>query len=289
MLFKKQQNEASQWLKENAPAVTFWMASIILVLFDARVLDVVYRLTENSVLLAVGALFTTALMFFIWKNAFQYTLANKMQTNLSAVGMALSLLASAVFGGMDYFVRGGLKFDTGAEKFTAVDLIFWGIPVLSVVHVIMLLWYWYADPKVASERKRKQADDDHLFTQQEMGHAKELLEKQTGIIADYVAMAQQYGKQAALQQIELLGLDRAAFENIEIPPISRGHGQPSVPSMTMPPVSMTEEQKPDSFYDAMRQGIADAQGVHINQLKDPVTILAGGNGHGRPVNPTKAA
>lgn len=266
MLFKKKANDANEFLKDNAPGIAFWVASIILILFDARVLDVVYRLTNKSVLLAVGSLFATALMFFIWKNAFQYTLASKTQTTLASVGMALSLLASAVFGGMDYFVRGGLKINAGVDTFDAVDLIFWGIPVLSVLHVVMLLWYWYVDPQVAAARRKKQADDDHTFTQQEMTHAKELLEKQTGIIADYVSMAQQYGKQAALQQIDLLGLDRAAFENIEIPPVS-GHGQSPASSMTAPTASMTE---------------------HDKQTPIVVPVMAGRNGHGRLVNPTGA-
>ena len=283
MLFKKKSNEAGEFLKENAPAIAFWVASIILILFDARVLDVVYRLTE-SVLLAGGSLFATALMFFIWKNAFQYTLASKTQATLASIGMAISLLASAVFGGMDYFVRGGLKIDAGVETFDGVDLIFWGIPVLSVLHVIMLLWYWYADPKVSAERKKKQADDDHAFTKQEMSHAKELLEKQTTIIADYVAMARQYGKDAALQQIDTLGLDRAPFESIEIPP-APGHGHPS---MTETTPSMTDPNKPTSLYDAVRHGVADAQGMTIDQLHDPITVMAGGNGHGKVVNPTKA-
>lgn len=273
MMFKKKSNEASQWMKDNAPHIAFWVASVILVLFDIRVLDVVYRLTNQSPLLAGGSLFATALMFFIWKTAFQYTLSSKTQSTLASVGMALSLLASAVYGGMDYFVKGGLTIDTGAGEFGAVDLVFWGIPILSVVHVIMLLAYWYLDPVVSAERNRKEADDDHAFTAREMKHAKELLEKQKGIIEEYVSTAQKYGKQAALQQLDLLGIDRAAFENIEIPPAMTepapapasmtGHGNSQPLSMTMPQPSMTN-------------------------IPQPAPVMAGANGNGHNVNPTQA-
>ncbi len=288
MLFKKNSSEVSDQLKENAPAIAFWVASIILILFDARVLDVVYRLTGNSVLLAVGSLFATALMFFIWKNGFQYTLASKTQTTLASIGMALSLIASAVFGGMDYFVRGGLEVDAGVGTFGAVDLIFWGIPVLSVTHVIMLLWYWYADPKVSADRKKKQADDDHAFAEGEMTHATELLKKQAIITERFIVMARTFGKHAALAQLDMLGIDRAPFETIEIPPAA-GHGDPAMtgaqPSMTTPSLPAGN---PTSLYDAVRHGIADAQGVTRDQLQDPLTVMAGGNGHGKVVNPTVA-
>lgn len=265
MLFKKKSNEASEYLKENAPAIAFWVASVILVMFDARVLDVVYQLTKN-VLLATGSLFATALMFFVWKNAFQYTLASKTQSALASVGMALSLLASAVFGGMDYFVRGGLKIDSGVETFDGVDLIFWGIPVLSVLHVVMLLWYWYADPKVSAERNKKKADDDHKFASDEMEHATELLGKQAVIIERFMVMAQKYGKEAALNQLDMLGIDRAPFEEIETPPVS-GHGQPA---MTAPTSSMTN-------YPAS-----------MTAVPVPVPVMAGSNGNGSKANPTPA-
>lgn len=273
MLFKKKSNEASAWLKDNAPHIAFWVASVILVLFDLRVLDVVYKLTNKSPLLAAGSLFTTALMFFIWKTAFQYTLASRTQATLASVGMALSLIASAVFGGMDYFVKGGLNIDTGAADFGPIDMIFWGIPILSVIHVVMLLSYWYIDPVVSAERKRKEADDDHKFTQDEMTHAGELLTKQEKIISDYVAIAQKYGREAALQQLDILGIDRVAFEKIEIPksmttpsPSMTGHGQPQPASMTNNQPSMTMPPQ-------------------------PVPVMAGVNGNGNgnhPANPTQA-
>lgn len=264
MLFKKKSNEFSQWLKENAPALAFWVASVILILFDLRVLDVVYNLTDKSVLLAVGAIFTTALMFFVWKNSFQYTLASKTQTSFASVGMALSLLATAVFGGMDYFVRGGLKIGTGGSEFSAVDLIFWGIPVLSIIHVVMLLAYWYFDPVVAAERKRREADDDHKFTEREMKHAGDLLEKQTAILSQFVVMAQTYGKKAALDQLDILGIERAPFEGIDVPgDKDKGPGHGSLPGVVHDP-SMT------SAYPEMI----------------PVPVTAGSNGHGKIVNPT---
>lgn len=288
MLFKKTTKEASDFMKENAPSIAFWVASVILIMFDARVLDVVYRLTNNSVLLSVGALFATALMFFIWKNNFQYTLSSKMQTTLSSIGMVLSLLASAVFGGMDYFVRGGLKIDAGVNTFDAVDLIFWGIPVLSVVHVVMLLWYWYVDPRVAAERKKKEADDDHKFAQDEMTHASQLLSSQKSLISQFVTMAQTYGKEAALKQLDLLGIDRVPFEDLEIPSMTEtdGHGS-AKPVHDQPPMTA-----PSSLYEAMQEGIAQAQGVRRDQLKTPLQIFAGGNGHGKAVdnvNPPTAA
>lgn len=288
MLFKKKTGEASEFMKENAPSIAFWVASVILIMFDARVLDVVYRLTNKSVLLSIGALFATALMFFIWKNNFQYTLSSKMQTTLSSIGMVLSLLASAVFGGMDYFVRGGLKIDAGVNTFDAVDLIFWGIPVLSVAHVVMLLWYWYVDPRVAAERKKKEADDDHKFAQDEMTHASQLLSSQKSLISQFVTMAQTYGKEAALKQLDLLGIDRVPFEDLEIPSMTEnaGHGSEKPvhdrPSMTVA----------SSLYEAMQEGIAQAQGVKRDQLKTPLQIFASGNGHGKAVdnvNPPTAA
>lgn len=269
MLFKKKSNEASQWLKDNAPHLLFWVAAVILVLFDLRVLDVVYRLTNKSALLAAGAIFTTALMFFVWKTAFQYTLASKTQTNLASVGMVLSLLASAIFGGMDYFVAGGLKINTGADKFGPVDLIFWGIPILSVVHVVMGLLYWYLDPVVSAERRRKEADDDHKFTQDEMTHAQELLGKQQAIISDYVTMAQKYGKEAALQQLDILGIDPAPFEKIEIP-------------------SMTENEAPQTGHGQSQQSAMTAPQPSMTILPQPLPVMASPNGNGNPINPTQA-
>ena len=44
---------------------------------------------------------------------------------MSTIGMTISpACLPAYFGGMDFFVKGGLLIDTGADKFNAVDLFF---------------------------------------------------------------------------------------------------------------------------------------------------------------------
>lgn len=223
MLFKKKID--TNFLQDNAPTVMFWVASIALVFFEARVLDVMYTLTK-SYLLTIGALFATGAMFFVWKIAFQYTLASSRQVTLASVGMALALLASAVFGGMDFFVKGGLKIDTGADTFSAVDLLFWGIPTLSVVHLVMALFFWYLDPVITSKRKRKEADDDAKFAADSMTQANELLEKRRALMDRYVETALLYGEQAAQDMLDSLGIDKDQFKSVVIknPEPEAGHG-----------------------------------------------------------------
>lgn len=230
MLFKKKINP--NYLQERAPVVMFWVASIALVFFEARVLDVMYTLT-HSYLLTVGALFATGAMFFVWKIAFQYALANQVQVNLASVGMALSLLASAVFGGMDFFVRGGLKIDAGAEKFDAVDLLFWGVPVLSVIHVVMALYFWYADPVLTMQRKTREAEDDSKFAENSMDRANTLLERRMVLTARFAEATRLYGKNAAVKMLEELGIDPSQFDDLDI---RKGDSKeiPEIPASTPP-------------------------------------------------------
>lgn len=259
MYFKKKTDGFSLWLQTNAPTLAFWVASIIIILFDLRVMDVVYTLTNGNWLLVIGSIFATGFMFFVWKNSFQYTLASISQVRMATFGMAISLLAAAIFGGMDYFVRGGLEVDLGEQVFDAVDLVFWGIPVLSTIHVVMLLLYWYLDPVVTADRKRREADDDHQFAENEMKHASELLQRSTKLQSDFVEMVNKYGREAALMQVELLGMDRKQFESIKIPEKPKDK---NTASMTEPTIPITNEP--------------------------PVT--AGLNGHGKEdvINPIKA-
>ncbi|HPO87419.1 MAG TPA: hypothetical protein PLN86_16375 [Candidatus Hydrogenedentes bacterium] len=283
MLFKKKANDTSEWLKDNAPALTFWVASIALVFFEARVLDVMYTLTK-SWLLTVGSIFATGFMFFIWKTAFQYTLANSHQVTMSTIGMTISLLASAIFGGMDFFVKGGLLIDTGADKFNAVDLLFWGVPTLSVVHVVLLLLYWYLDPVISADRKKKVADDDAKFAQDEMLHAGNLLETRRKLVDNFVSMAQKYGKEAALEQLDVLGIDRDSFKDIKVESVDDGHGgdashgnSGNLPSMTAPRPAMTVP------HPSMTEPISP-----IHPSMTPVPIALRTNGNGKEPNPTKA-
>jgi len=288
MLFKKKAEETGTSLKKNAPTVAFWVASVMLVVFEVRVIDVVYTLTKSP-LLAGSSLFATGFMFFIWKNSFQYTLADSKQVTMASVGMAISLLASSVFGGMDFFVKGGLVVDTGADKFGPVELLSWGIPILSVIHVVMLLLYWYLDPVVSAERKKQVADDDAKFAQEEMSHADSLLTTRMTLIGTFTGIAQRFGKQAALDQLDALGIDRSAFLGVEVPdyvppalPANIGHGSLEKPT---PPPSMTvHDQAPLGHGQGLGGHGSLEPAMTIQPVPVPVGVSPNGNGH-KP-NPT---
>ena len=100
-----------------------------------------------------------------------------------------------------------------------------------------------------------------------MTHARELLSKQETIIANYVAMAKKYGKEAALQQLDLLGIDRLAFEKIEIPRVRQS-------DLTTLPAAMIGHGN--------SQQIANTPDAE-DQL---MPVLAGANGKDHLVNPT---
>jgi hypothetical protein len=80
----------------------------------------------------------------------------------------------------------------------------------------MLLLYWYLDPVVSADRKIREADDDAQFAEREMVHAENLLSRSTSVFATFAGLANTYGREAAIKQLENLGLDRALFENVEI-------------------------------------------------------------------------
>lgn len=271
-MFKKKSDDLSKYLQENAPSIAFWVAALILITFDIHVVDVMWNIT-SSYLLAAGSLFSTGVMFFVWKNNFQYTLSSRTQVFMSTVGMVISLGASAVFGGMDFFVKAGLSIDTGAQTLGSKDLILWGVPILSITHVVMLLLYWYLDPVVSADRKIREADDDAQFAEREMVHAENLLSRSTSVFATFAGLANTYGREAAIKQLENLGLDRALFENVEIEekPAMTGHGKEPEPAMT-------------GWYGQGLSSMTPHPG-HGQPVNPAMT--GNGNGH-KPENPTTA-
>lgn len=202
---KKRREDISKY----APEISFWVASILIVLGEIRVYDVVYKLT-SSVFLAVSALSVSGVLFFIWKNNWQYPIATDMQKNISLLGMIASLGIAIWIGGLDYYISSGLLPSNLNGGNTIINTLIYG----TAANIVGLLLYWYRDPRVESIRAKYVGDEEFKWLEESTERANTMLDKVIPLMDRYQSMVKRFGKRAADDMLLKAGIDPETFQNI---------------------------------------------------------------------------
>lgn len=202
---KKRREDISKY----APEISFWVASILIILGEVRVYDVVYRLT-NSYFLASCALSVTGLLFFIWKNNWQYPIATDFQKNISLVGMIASLGVAVWIGGLDYYISSGILPSNLNGGNTIINTLIYG----TAANIVGLLLYWYRDPRVESIRAKIVGDEEFKWLEESTERANTMLDKVIPLMDRYQGMVKRFGKRAADDMLLKAGIDPETFQNI---------------------------------------------------------------------------
>jgi hypothetical protein len=201
--------KANESITKYAPEISFWVAAILILAGEIRVLDVVFTLT-GSWFLAASALGVSGVMFFVWKNNWQYPIATTIQTNISLVGMVVSLGIAVWIGGLDYYVQAGILPANLDAPATVINSLIYG----TVGNIVSLLLYWYKDPRVESIRAKINGEEEFKWLEESTNRANTMLDKVIPLMDKYQGMVKKYGKRAADDMLIKAGIDPETFKNI---------------------------------------------------------------------------
>lgn len=184
------------------PTVALVVANILVISLDYRVVEAIYKLTDN-VVLAIFALFTSGAMFILWFDVlYRYLLSNDVQKYISLAFSGLSLVSAGVFAFLDY----GLSAGFNVEKVLPVEanILFAGMVILTIANGVgLFVWYIYDDQiqrKTIVERNR--ADND--FDSETLEDANKMLEKAGKVLERKNTMESRYGKEAVEEMLAML-------------------------------------------------------------------------------------
>jgi hypothetical protein len=180
------QDKRESWLASNvvgnAPLLMAVFANGVVLFADYRVYDVIYNMT-GSWWKALSASLACAIPFVLWEIGWQYnhTTENWRLTSLLMAGLAF--VTSIVLGVADYV------------GFTAewAGLMLGGVVVLTGVHTVMGLLYYYNDPDVARKRRKAQANAKMLDQQMNADVATDLLRNGSQLLEAIRRLESQFG------------------------------------------------------------------------------------------------
>lgn len=200
-----------------------------------------------------------AVVFFIHHKNWERPENNNEQENNAMVGLIVSVASMVVVA-----VAAGSVYLLGStSRWVTI-----GFEVLSVLlfcfHALQLALYRFADDEFKINRQIAKA--------KAIANKKVQIAKAAGAVVEANKMALQEKNNQYKKHGDRGAVD-AALQRIENKP-------------RIVPMIANAATVPDSLHEAMLHGIADAQGVKRSQLKSPIDIMAGGNGHEKPANPT---
>jgi len=146
LLKKKKNNWFQVNIVSNAPSLIAVFANFVVLFADYRVYDVMYQMT-GSWWKALSASLACAVPFILWEIGWQYNHTTENWRLASLLMAGLAFVTSIVLGVADYV------------GFTAqyADILLGGVVVLTGVHTVVGLLYYYNDPDVARVRREAQA------------------------------------------------------------------------------------------------------------------------------------
>lgn len=175
------------------PQIALIMANVLVVSLDYRVVDAVYSLTK-SIPLAVFGIFVSGAMFIFWFDfLYQYKLASDWQGYISLAGSALSLITAGMFAVLDYRVHFQLSNSLNLEMPTSVNFMFGSMVWLTVIHAVLLFWWFMIDEQISGERTVEKQAAKRAAKQQNMERVAELLAGAEKLLMQKAALIEQYG------------------------------------------------------------------------------------------------
>ena len=146
-----QKNHGDGWFHEkvvaNAPVLMAVFANFVVLVAEIRVFDVMYILT-GSWWKALSASLACAVPFVLWEIAWQYNHTTEEWRTASLIMAGIAFVTSVFLGVADF-----LNF-TGEYW---ANFLLGGVVVLTGVHTVVGLLYYYNDPDVARARRKSQA------------------------------------------------------------------------------------------------------------------------------------
>jgi hypothetical protein len=209
------------------PIIALVAANLLVVSLDYRVVEAVYKLTDN-VALSVFALFTSGAMFILWFDVlYQYLLKNDNQNKISLAFSGLSLVSAGMFAFLDY----GLSAGYGVDQVLPVEanLLFAAMVILTVANGIGLFAWYILDDQVQRKTtvERNRADND--FESETLEDANRMLEKAGKVLENKSVMEKRYGKEAVEEMLSMLaGIETALGIDLD------GDGSIGKPQQTRP-------------------------------------------------------
>jgi hypothetical protein len=190
------------------PTIALVIANVLVLSLDIRVVDAIYKLTNNW-MLAIFALFTTGAMFVLWFDVlYQYLLANVWQSRIAIAFSGLSLVSAGFFAFLDY----GLSAGFGVTEIVPLEatLLFAGMVVLTIANGIGLFWWYIIDDQVKRKGvvEKQRADSD--FDAETLADASKMLNKAGEVLQAKELLEKRYGKDAVEEMLEMLaGIETA--------------------------------------------------------------------------------
>lgn len=166
----------------NAPFLMAVFANFVVLVADYRVYDVIYQMT-GSWWKALSASLACAVPFVLWEIGWQYNHTTENWRVISLLMAGLAFLTSIVLGVADF---------VGFTNEWA-DILLGGVVVLTGLHTVVGLLYYYNDPDVARARRKSQALAKMQDQEQNAEVAKNLLANGQGLLAVIEELEKRYG------------------------------------------------------------------------------------------------
>jgi hypothetical protein len=156
----------------NAPLIMLIFANLFIIAADIRAYDVLFRLTASWWKAAMAVIGGCALPFVIWEISWQYNHTTEAWRTVSLIMAGIAFATSLFLGIADYL---------GFQGEWSVVLLA-GIIIVSGIHVVIGLLYYYNDPDVARRRHKAQALGTMQDQQLNAQVAEHLLEHGRGLL-----------------------------------------------------------------------------------------------------------
>ena len=142
------QISASDWIKDQSPALAFIAGNLLLAAGEYRVYDFAMQNTGEP-WKAWFSVMATFIPFMLWEVAVQHAKASGIMRGIAWVGISISLFLGILVGTADFMVINGQT--PNAEALLAA------LAVSLSVHAILFLAYFYSHPDIKSHRLTAQA------------------------------------------------------------------------------------------------------------------------------------
>ena len=181
-----QEEKEVGWFQENivanAPAIIAVFANFVVIFADYRVYDVIYQLT-GSWWKALASSLACAVPFLLWEIGWQYNATTEGWRRVSLVMAGIAFLTSIVLGIADYI---------GMTSMAWANLLLGSVVVLTGLHTVVGLLYYYNDPDVARKRRKNHALGAMLDAQLNAQVTEQLLQEGEGLLQFTQRLGQKY-------------------------------------------------------------------------------------------------
>ena len=199
MLNEKEENLIEKYVISNMPIILMIFANLGIIVADYRAYDVLNILTGSSWKALMAVVFSCAVPFVLWELAWQYKFATDGWRTVALCMAFLSFGTSIIYGLADYVGA----YDSNGVNMMATVLI-GGAVVLTGIHIVFALLYFYNDPNVAMKRLQTQALGKMATANTNAVLANTILAQAKDVNAAQRVLVDIYGEQEANNAMALL-------------------------------------------------------------------------------------